>query len=421
MVLSSKGITEDNCTDLNALAAIMDDWGDFRTAGATPTATRTLMKMNLNLANELHAFGKLLRIAVDTLNRRLSTELALATKVDLANAIADIKSTLQHSTASNTNRTYAQTVATSGFKNSTPKPPPQNNELKERQVFFSMKYVQHTAEINSLSASQLTQRCNNLICRLFSQDENGPISLTEPVRAISRSQAGNLTLTFKEKDTAKLARKRADEWVTLIDPDAHVPQRLYAVVAHNAPANTWDGKEDTLQDAIDGIEAFNSDAMAINFTIAKIAWLNSAEAREKPNVVPCLSASKLGNLRTRPSLTTFHSKMSSAMLAFTYPGHHNASDAKTGGIERRSAPGRCAAASAPETTKPQSTRVPTTIHAGQILDAPYRHPNARTVEATTQAGSGNARPRKQHSMHKPNEMSTKQVDMRIIPPSPLQT
>ncbi|KIJ28472.1 hypothetical protein M422DRAFT_270247 [Sphaerobolus stellatus SS14] len=113
-----------------------------------------------------------------------------------------------------------------------------------------------------------------------------------PLRGVSRSNAGNLTLTFKTIADATRARIHADEWIKAIDPEATLPQLMFSIVAHNIPTLTWDGDDLNDIEAIHRIENENSETMAIEFTIAKIQWLNGGENREKTNRGPLMISFK---------------------------------------------------------------------------------------------------------------------------------
>ena len=86
-------------------------------------------------------------------------------------------------------------------------------------------------------------------------------------------------LTFKTKKDTDSARWSAEEWVPLVKLNAITLQHHYAVVAHNVPAEIWDGVAETMEDAIEIIEVNNNDVMVIDFSIKKLTWLNSHNAR----------------------------------------------------------------------------------------------------------------------------------------------
>ena len=126
----------------------------------------------------------------------------------------------------------------------------------------------------------------------FPEPSNGGLVLDHPIKAANRSKAGNVILTFKTVEAAETARIHADGWVHKLSPDATVPQRLFAVVAHNVPLSIWDGGKDSVKSAITNIELENSDTMAIDFTIAELSWLNGTEAREKTGHGPLMISLK---------------------------------------------------------------------------------------------------------------------------------
>jgi hypothetical protein len=268
--------------DLDALVSALETFGDFRTAGTTPTAARKAMSMNQTTASELCAISRLLRMAVDSTAN--STQSAGITKDDLDAAVHEIKRSINAQPTSV--RTYAQAANHTTYQS--PPNKPQNNEIKSKQIFVSLKDVQKDAPICTMLPAQLTQHCNSILKNFFEQPANGAISMTDPIRAVSKSQAGNLTMTFKDKSEADTARRSASEWAILIDPNATVPQRQYAVVAHNIPTDLWNGDNETHEHAIRLIENFNTDAMAIDYTIIKLNWLNSLEARDRTKRGPLM-------------------------------------------------------------------------------------------------------------------------------------
>ncbi|KIJ47911.1 hypothetical protein M422DRAFT_106689, partial [Sphaerobolus stellatus SS14] len=83
-----------------------------------------------------------------------------------------------------------------------------------------------------------------------------------------------------------------DEWIEAIDPKATSPQPLFSIVAHNVPTSTWDGDDLNDLEAIRRIENENSETMAIEFTIAKIQWLNGSESRKSTNRGPLMISFK---------------------------------------------------------------------------------------------------------------------------------
>jgi len=109
--------------------------------------------------------------------------------------------------------------------------------------------------------------------------------MDSPLQGTSRLASGNLTLSFKTAAEALKARSHAEHWVKFIDPAASYPQRAYAVVAHNVPADIWP-KGSNITDAIQTLEDCNPDPLTyvVNSPcIANLAWLNSIDFRERNN------------------------------------------------------------------------------------------------------------------------------------------
>ncbi|KIJ47576.1 hypothetical protein M422DRAFT_113853, partial [Sphaerobolus stellatus SS14] len=72
-------------------------------------------------------------------------------------------------------------------------------------------------------------------------------------------------------------------WLQTVDPAATSPQRIYSVVAHNAPASAWDGNQESMQEVITRIEASNTADMdpATLYPIARLTWLNGRDTRDR--------------------------------------------------------------------------------------------------------------------------------------------
>ena len=85
---------------------------------------------------------------------------------------------------------------------------------------------------------------------------------------------------------ATQAKAHALEWVRLLDHAAMVPQCAYAVVAHNAPTNIWDGMGNSKM-AIEEIEAQN-DCTTLEISISNISWLNSDNAQQGTGCGPLM-------------------------------------------------------------------------------------------------------------------------------------
>ena len=121
----------------------------------------------------------------------------------------------------------------------------------------------------------LTRYCSDIITNFFKKYlDNAP--MPPPLHGIMKSMVGNVMLTFKTFEDANKARAHTDKWIKIIDPSATTPQISYALVAHNAPTNTWSDPED-FKDPIDSIEAYNSDNVLDGHQIANLAWLNSTD------------------------------------------------------------------------------------------------------------------------------------------------
>jgi hypothetical protein len=142
-----------------------------------------------------------------------------------------------------------------------------------------MKNVPKNAPIQKWEPAIITRYCSDIITNYFENaPDNTPMPL--PLRGITKSVAGNITLTFKDTEDANKARTSADKWVKEIDPAATTPQRSYAVVVHNTSSDLWSDTED-IKDAIDSIETCNPDNAPDGRQIANIAWLNSTEIPNK--------------------------------------------------------------------------------------------------------------------------------------------
>ena len=73
----------------------------------------------------------------------------------------------------------------------------------------------------------------------FRDPKNGGLHIDSPLHSTSKLPNNNIVLSFKQKEDAVRARVHAVDWVKLINSGAMVPQRTYAIVAHNAPAAVW--------------------------------------------------------------------------------------------------------------------------------------------------------------------------------------
>ncbi|KIJ27327.1 hypothetical protein M422DRAFT_271469 [Sphaerobolus stellatus SS14] len=291
-ILASKGINRDNFTDPAALATVMEQWGDFRITGGGKT-----LNLTVAMASELQAVAKLMREHARTYKKADTSE--NATKSDLLNAVQEIKESLSQG---NGQRSYAQVLGNHQATSSTLTKQINNPEIKEKQIFISTRNIKKDSELFFLPASEITKRCNDLLMEFFTQTQNGGIPMPTPLRGVSRSNVGNLTLTFKTiADTAR-ARIHVDEWIKAIDPEATSPQPLFSIVAHNVPTSTWDGDDLNDREAIRRIENENSETMAIEFTIARIRWLNVVICRLRPQALSRPKPALISPGRAGPSL-----------------------------------------------------------------------------------------------------------------------
>ena len=72
---------------------------------------------------------------------------------------------------------------------------------------------------------------------------------------------------------------------------ATVPQRTYAVVAHNVPAAVWNNPM-MLREAMTEIEKTNSEVAPLDFVVTNMVWLNSPAIREKTGRGPLMISLK---------------------------------------------------------------------------------------------------------------------------------
>ena len=108
------------------------------------------------------------------------------------------------------------------------------------------------------------------------------------------------------------------------------------------------------------------------------------------------------------------------MSAFSYPEHPNASDAKTGGIKRRSVPGRLVAESVPVNILPLNIIVVTMILVLQENDVIKKSRNVQTAREIMPVGSEAARLLVLLSQYKLQSLNTELADMNPSHPSLLQ-
>jgi hypothetical protein len=272
-ILACKGINKDNKTDIKSLVAVL--------RSLIPTGGNYNIKKPG--ADQLTAVCALLD---DLQQPNISQDDdSPVTKKQLDDAIQRLSdaictTSVQHTTVN----TYAGAVqrCASNVENARKAPP---SEIQEKQVAISMRKVDRNAKASSLSLSELTSFCNSTLTEFFACPENGAITMEAPLRGTSRSQSGNITLTFKKKEDADRARIHED-WTKLIDPQATLLQRMYAVVVHNAPIEIHkDGT--SMQENIATIEDQNTETI-LPYMLSHIAWLNNAEMRSKSRYGPLL-------------------------------------------------------------------------------------------------------------------------------------
>jgi hypothetical protein len=280
IVLAGKGITKENRFDPKTLSAAIRSVF----SGLPSTSPYNIKKEG---ALQLTAICALLEEMPQHVSSQ--AEDTPATKRHLDAAVQQLTSAILGTPArSQNNPTYAdmarQGAVQSGSNHKAPSP-----ELQEKQIFISMRNAERSAEVSTLPASDLTPFCNRLLTKFFAQPSNGGLTIMTPLRGTSRSQAGNITLTFKSKDDADRARIH-DEWIRDIDPNAEIPQRFYAVVVHNAPADIFED-ENRMQDAIAMLEGQNHDSI-IPYTVSHMRWLNNMDIRKRTKSGPLLLSFK---------------------------------------------------------------------------------------------------------------------------------
>ena len=262
-ILNARGITEGNMTDISALATALESFGDFKRG--------TSWNIGKEGATQLIAITKLLQEA-----SLLHGPGRLATNNDLQKAVSnfkDVVTSCQNHPITLNNIFYA-TAARCGLGAPSNQGRLQKQkmtaELQQKQIFISMKNVPIDTPMLKWESAILTRYCSNVITNFFEKDlDSAPMPLL--LHGITKSVASNVTLTFKTFEDMNKARAHTNK---IIDSTSTTPQWSYIVVAHNASTNTWSDTED-LKDAIDGIEAYNSDNALDGCQIANLVWLNS--------------------------------------------------------------------------------------------------------------------------------------------------
>ena len=127
---------------------------------------------------------------------------------------------------------------------------------------------------------------------LYCKDpKNRGLNIDTPLQSTSKLPNNNIILLFKQKEDPARAWVHAKDWVKLMDPGATVPQRTYAVIAHNVPAAGWNNLV-MLCEAMTEIEKANSDVAPLDFAITNLVWLNSPAIREKMGRGPLMISLK---------------------------------------------------------------------------------------------------------------------------------
>ena len=149
--------------------------------------------------------------------------------------------------------------------------------MQERDIFVSLKNADKNSIFISSLHTTLTDKLNELLAVFFKSPSNGGLDIQAPNHSTSQLANSNIMLSFKTKDGAQLTRTHVDSWIKFIDPRATTPHHTFTVVAHNTPASIWSDPM-LLREAMMEIETTNTDIAPIDFTVAKLVWLNSQEA-----------------------------------------------------------------------------------------------------------------------------------------------
>ncbi|KAF8572984.1 hypothetical protein K439DRAFT_1625387 [Ramaria rubella] len=220
-VLASKGITNANKTSIDALATVMESFGDFKNRSGAYTQGK-------EGALQLMAIAKLLREAALIYGDPNDRPVAKST---LREAVEEIKTAIRMNVplANNERPTYANVTRNTSPGSTQFTRLSQSAEILDKQIFISMKNADKSSPALSFPSHELTTHCNNLLTDFFAKDINGGIPMANPLCGTSRSLNGNLTITFKSKENAIRERTHANKWVKAIDPRATTTQHTYAV------------------------------------------------------------------------------------------------------------------------------------------------------------------------------------------------
>ncbi|KAF8523557.1 hypothetical protein JB92DRAFT_3140748 [Gautieria morchelliformis] len=169
-ILRDRGMSEDNKTDISALAAALKSFGDFKRGNT--------WNVGKEGATQLVAITRLLREA-----SLLYGTNRLATNNDLQKVTADIKEAISTGLASSPAISYAA-AAKKGLGGTT------SQAASPRQKMLAE----------------------------FQEKQNPGMTppAAQSVRGISKSAAENITLMFKTAEDAAKARAHADKWVSVM-------------------------------------------------------------------------------------------------------------------------------------------------------------------------------------------------------------
>ncbi|KIJ30548.1 hypothetical protein M422DRAFT_267884 [Sphaerobolus stellatus SS14] len=168
-VLSDKGITQKNRTDIGALAGVIESFGNFRKSdgklGTTSAAT----------ASALQAVAILLREAEQQQKGNINN----ITREDLQAAVSEIKTSISAS-LTQPSTTYAQ--ALSGPKPAIGEPRAMlRTEIKDKQILVSTRNVAPGSDLVTLPTRNLSDLFNNAITEFFAQPLHNAYSMSKPI------------------------------------------------------------------------------------------------------------------------------------------------------------------------------------------------------------------------------------------------
>jgi len=153
-------------------------------------------------------------------------------------------------------------------------------------ILVSMRGVTNPKEtfLYKLPANEAVGHTNDCIINYFGQPENGNHKLDAPIRSLRILRSGHLLITAKDNETLKTLLQDTD-WCKELDVEGiEIPHRTYSVVAHRAPADTFNANED-ISSAIDQIQEEN-EHLGLDFSIKSLTWLNGEKDRETDGFGP---------------------------------------------------------------------------------------------------------------------------------------